>query len=72
MAEDASVESATEGLRNRPNAPIRAATRQDAREAVLQLNAMEENSAKEEKDKKTFGRTPDGTGKIEFVLISDL
>ena len=65
MAKDASVNSATEGLRKRPNAPIRAATQGEARQAVLQLNALEEKSAKDEKDKKTFGRTPDGTGKTD-------
>lgn len=44
------------------NAPIHANTEEDARQAVLQLNALEEKSAKDEKDRKTYGRTPDGTG----------
>jgi hypothetical protein len=34
-----------------------------ARRAVLHLNALEENADKKEKDRKTFGRTPDGIGK---------
>ncbi|KEF53058.1 phosphatidylethanolamine N-methyltransferase [Exophiala aquamarina CBS 119918] len=53
-------ESATEGLRNR-NAPMQAANQSEARQAVLQLNALEEKSTKNEKDRKTFGRTPSGT-----------
>lgn len=56
----ASLDSATEGLRQR-NAPIQASSQTEAREAVLHLNALEENSAKDEKDRKTFGRTPSGT-----------
>lgn len=52
----------TRGLRER-NKPIRTDTAEDARKAVLELNAVEENADKNEEDKKTFGRTPDGTGK---------
>lgn len=61
MAENSAVDSAAEGLRQR-KAPIRANTSAEARQAVLDLNALEENSEKEEKDRKTFGRTADGTG----------
>jgi len=53
---------ATEGLRQR-NAPLHASSTEEARQAVLDLNASEEKSAKDESDKKTFGRTPDGTGR---------
>src|SRR5882757_285152 len=64
MAKPTSLEpngdSVTESLRKR-NTPIRANTQEDARRTVLELNALEENEAKEEKDRKTFGRTPDGT-----------
>lgn len=51
-----------EGLHKR-NVPLRANTSEDARQTVLELNALEEKKdVKDEKDKKTFGRTPDGTG----------
>ena len=33
-----------------------------AQEAVRALNEQESNDDKDEKDKKTYGRTPDGTG----------
>lgn len=51
-----------DGLRKR-NVSIQAASEAEARRAVLELNAMEEKTAKKEQDKKTFGRTPDGTGR---------
>lgn len=35
----------------------------DARRKVLELNQAEEDSNKDEKDKRTYGRTPNGTGK---------
>ena len=51
-------------LRKR-NAPIRVNTSEEARQTVLELNALEENKdVKDEKDKKTFGRTPGGTGTL--------
>jgi hypothetical protein len=52
----------TEGLRDR-NGSIQANGVTEARKAVLHLNALEEKAEKEDKDKKTFGRTPDGIGK---------
>lgn len=58
---DPTAESAAEGLRKR-NAPIHASTQEEARQAVLDLNAAEEKSDKKEQDRKTFGRTPNGTG----------
>ena len=51
-------------LRER-NIPIQASNGEEARSAVLHLNALEENAEKTEKDKKTFGRTPEGIGKRE-------
>jgi hypothetical protein len=52
-----------EGLRQR-NAPLQAKSTDEARQTVLELNALEdEKNVKDEKEKKTFGRTPDGTGK---------
>lgn len=47
------------------NIPIQANNGEEARRAVLHLNALEENAEKTEKDKKTFGRTPEGIGKTE-------
>jgi hypothetical protein len=52
----------TEGLRAR-NGSIQTNGGTDAQRAVLHLNALEEKAEKEDKDKKTFGRTPDGIGK---------
>ncbi|KAL2438696.1 Phosphatidylethanolamine N-methyltransferase [Exophiala dermatitidis] len=60
MTGETSTDPATEGLRHR-NAPIKTKSEQEARQTVLDLNAREEKSSKAEKDRKTFGRTPDGT-----------
>ncbi|EXJ94232.1 phosphatidylethanolamine N-methyltransferase [Capronia coronata CBS 617.96] len=62
MADDSetSGDSVTDGLRHR-NAPMRTENEKEARQTVLDLNALEEKSSKAEKDRKTFGRTPDGT-----------
>lgn len=57
-----SEELDAQGLRQR-NVPIRAGSVEDARKAVLQLNALEDKTDKVDSEKKTFGRTPDGTGK---------
>jgi hypothetical protein len=51
-----------QGLRDR-NVSLQANDDEEARKAVLHLNALEEKAEKNEKDKKTFGRTPDGIGK---------
>jgi hypothetical protein len=50
-----------EGLRER-NVSLQANGDEEARKAVLHLNALEEEAEKEEQDRKTFGRTPDGIG----------
>jgi hypothetical protein len=55
------------GLRER-NVPIRAQTEDDARRAVLELNALEEKTQKDEHIRKTYGRTPDGTGQSASKL----
>ena len=52
----------TQGLRER-NISLQTNGDDEARKAVLHLNALEENGEKQDKDKKTFGRTPDGIGK---------
>jgi len=59
--------SEVEGLRKR-NVSIHAASEAEARKAVLKLNALEENASKKDEDKKTFGRTPDGTGRLQYRL----
>lgn len=50
----------SDGLRQR-NVPVQATSTEEARQAVLQLNALEEKTKRNETDKKIFGRTPDGT-----------
>ncbi|KIV93589.1 hypothetical protein PV10_04792 [Exophiala mesophila] len=54
-----SVDMAADGLRKRKDSNQKA-TEDEARQAVLHLNALEENSDKAEKDRKTYGRSPDG------------
>ena len=55
-----------EGLRERrphqPEAPVKAENVDVAQDAVKVLNEQQASEKKDEKDKKTFGRTPDGTG----------
>ena len=50
-----------DNLRER-NVPVRARTEDDARKAVLELNAHEERTQKDEQNRKTYGRTPEGIG----------
>ena len=50
-----------DSLRER-NVPVRARTEDDARKAVLELNAHEERTQKDEQNRKTYGRTPEGIG----------
>ena len=40
-----------------------------AKETVVGLNSEEDHSEKSEKEKKTFGRTPDGTGTLPRVVF---
>ena len=62
----------TSGLRERlpqkPDAPVKAESIETAQDAVKQLNQQEQREDKLEKDKKTYGRTPDGTG--EYTMCS--
>lgn len=51
-----------ERLSNKPDAPQKALSVDTAQQAVQALNRQEEKENKAEKDKKTYGRTPDGTG----------
>lgn len=48
--------------------PQKAQSVDTAQEAVHALNAQEAAQNKKEKDKKTYGRTPDGTGEYLPVL----
>lgn len=50
------------GLRER-NVKQQASSAGEAKETVQGMNTGEQHAAKPEKDKKTFGRTPDGTGR---------
>jgi hypothetical protein len=56
------VEGLRERLPQQAEAPIKAENTQAASDAVKALNEKEAGEQKDEKDKKTFGRTPDGTG----------
>lgn len=62
------------GLRERlpqqPDAPQKAASVETAQDAVRQLNQQEAD--KDEKDKRTYGRTPDGTGAYSRSLLARL
>ena len=49
-------------LRERPKAkPLHMHDSDSAKQKVLELNEQEDS--KDEREKKTYGRTPDGTGK---------
>ena len=53
-------------LRQR-NAPQSANSPEQAKETVQELNAEEEEVDQgDEKEKKTFGRTPDGVGELSY------
>lgn len=58
------------GLRERlpqqPDAPQKASSVETAQDAVRQLNQQE--AGKDEKEQRTYGRTPDGTG--EYLMYS--
>ena len=51
-----------DGLRER-NVPQQACSTTQARQMVQGLNSEQQQNEKDEKDKKTYGRTPDGTGR---------
>lgn len=53
-----------ERLSKQPDAPVKASSVETAQDAVKQLNNAEQRDGKEEKDQKTYGRTPDGTGEF--------
>ena len=49
-------------LPQQPAKPQQARTVDEARKAVVELNAAEDSADKDESEKRTFGRTADGTG----------
>lgn len=51
-----------ERLPNKPEAPQKAESVETAQQAVRALNQQEQADGKEEKDRKTYGRTLEGTG----------
>lgn len=67
MNGDAQPGLKAEDLRKR-NVPTQVRSEDEARNAVLELNAQEERTTKDEKDRKTFGRTPDGTGRTSGII----
>jgi len=56
------VEGLRERLPHHPEAPVKAENVNAAQDAVKVLNGQQASEEIDEKDKKTFGRTPDGTG----------
>lgn len=60
--------SLRERLPRNPDTPQKAESVETAQHAVQQLNEQEQKEDKDEAEKKTFGRTPDGTG--EYPLYS--
>lgn len=56
------VDGLRERLPHQPEAAVKAANVNAAQDAVKVLNEQQAGEEKDEKDKKTFGRTPDGTG----------
>lgn len=57
-----------ERLSQKADAPQKAETVDAAQDAVRQLNDQEASQDKDEKDKRTYGRTPDGTGEYCCTL----
>lgn len=54
-------------LRERPSAkPLHLHNSDDAKERVLELNDQEDRAHKDEEKKRTYGRTPDGTGMLSY------
>src|SRR4051794_39740795 len=66
---DVGGDTKTEGsrLRERAPKPLHLDNAQNAKEKVLQLNSAEESKVKNEKDRRTYGRTPDGTGRFTLA-----
>lgn len=65
------VDGLRERLPHQPEAPVKAANVNAAQDAVKVLNDEQAKEEKDEKDKKTFGRTPDGTGAYNIPSSSN-
>lgn len=65
------VDGLRERLPHQPEAPVKAANVNAAQDAVKVLNEQQAGEEKDEKDKKTFGRTPDGTGAYNIPSSSN-
>lgn len=58
-------------LRERPSAkPLHLHNSEDAKQKVFELNEEEEKDGNHERTKKTYGRTPDGTGTWLYTVTS--
>lgn len=72
-AQDATV--GQQELRQRiaqdPSVPHRAEDEDSAKQAVIKLNEAENDKDKPEGQKKTFGRTPSGTGKWTLARFTE-
>ena len=62
--------SVRERLPQKPDVPQKTKDANAAHEVVKALNEREQNADKEEREKKTFGRTPDGTGEFPGELVA--
>ena len=60
-----------ERLRRSPEAPQYAESVETAQDAVKTLNDQQAAQDTDEKEKKTFGRTPDGTGACLAYTLPD-
>ena len=65
------VDGLRERLPHHPEAPVKAANVNAAQDAVKVLNEEQASEEKDDKDKKTFGRTPDGTGAYNIPSSSN-
>lgn len=56
-------------LAKQPSVPQHADSENAAHEMVMELNAQEEKLDKHGGERRTYGRTPDGTGALEDLTI---
>ena len=55
-------------LRERPSAkPLHLHSAETAKQRVLELNDQEDKEQKDQEKKRTYGRTPDGTGMLALL-----
>lgn len=58
-------------LRERPSTkPLHLFNSEDAKQKVLELNDQEDRDHSHDRQKRTYGRTPDGTGTHRLALAS--